>query len=97
MSTFRTALIAGALSLAFGSQVVAAERSAPVARPRAPAATPAFGPSERDIDLANDPHRRWWDTYHAGEAYQAAAALAAHRLFCQDHPSDSTCAGWDWH
>ncbi len=91
MMDFRWALLAGAITLVIGVQVHAA------AQAPAPATKPANGPSERDIEFANDPHLRWWEAYHPGEKYQAATALAAHRLFCQDHKSDSSCAGWDWH
>jgi hypothetical protein len=51
---------------------------------------------ERDVVIANDVHRTWWNSYHPGDVYDPDRAMPAHRLFCADHPSDSTCAGWDW-
>ena len=94
MSAFRYALSVGLL--VFTAQAYAAQERA-IPPPRANESnTQANGPSERDIELANDPHRGWWDAYHPGETYQAATALAAHRLYCHDHPAEKTCAGWDW-
>ena len=100
MAALRNTLLVGLLGIAvFSHQAHAAAQDRALPPPSAPApnAGPVTGPSERDIELANDPHRSWWDAYHPGETYQAATALAAHRLYCHDHPSEKTCAGWDWH
>ena len=48
---------------------------------------------ERDV-VVTDPHLTWWETYHPGESYERERALAAHRLWCDDHPADASCAGW---
>ena len=41
-----------------------------------------------------DPHRSWWESYHRNEAYDRAAALSAHRAWCDEHPADVSCTGW---
>jgi hypothetical protein len=48
---------------------------------------------ERDV-VVSDPHLVWWHTYHPSEDYDRERALAAHRLWCDDHPADASCAGW---
>lgn len=98
MKTLSYALLAaGAFSLA---ACVTHEREVvhdqPVVHERTVVQQPAPVVHERDVVIGNDVHRTWWDSYHPGELYDPGRALASHRLFCQDHPSDSTCAGWDW-
>ncbi len=51
---------------------------------------------ERQVVVTDDIHHAWWNSYHAGEIYDPALALPAHRLFCENHPGDRTCIGWDW-
>jgi hypothetical protein len=92
-------LAAGALSLA---ACVTREREVvhnqPIVRERTVVhdAPPPAVVREHDVVIANDVHQTWWNSYHPGEMYDPSRAMAAHRLFCADHPSDSTCAGWDW-
>ncbi len=92
MAAFRNGLMIGVFALACATPTwAAAQKQLPApAREQAP-------PVNAEDLIVNEPHRAWWSTYHAGEAYDAPKALSAHRLFCQDHPSDSTCVGWDWH
>ncbi|TAL03906.1 MAG: hypothetical protein EPO08_02985 [Rhodospirillaceae bacterium] len=39
-------------------------------------------------------HRSWSSEQHREEMYERQRALAAHRAWCDDHPSDSSCEGW---
>lgn len=43
-----------------------------------------------------DQHRAWWESQHRAEAYDRDRALAAHRMWCNDHPADVSCSGWDY-
>ena len=72
-------------------------RDTPVVRERTVVQqAPAGVVREREVVVTNDVHHTWWNSHHPGEPYDGARAIAAHRLFCMDHPVDSTCAGWDW-
>src|SRR5690349_3603089 len=100
MKTLQYAIVAvGALSLA---ACVTHERTVvhdtPVVQERTVVehAPPAPVVREREVVITNDVHRTWWNSYHPGETYDVSRAMAGHRLFCMDHPSDTTCAGWDW-
>jgi hypothetical protein len=48
---------------------------------------------QKDVVVV-DPHRDWWDTYHRDEQYDRDRALEAHRMWCDEHPSDTSCHGW---
>lgn len=38
-----------------------------------------------------DHYRGWWNTYHAGEPYDADRAMALHHAWCMDHTLDPGC------
>jgi hypothetical protein len=59
--------------------------------------TPPPGTSTTTVEhtvTAGDPHQAWWRTYHGTEPYDYSRAEAAHRIFCDNNPSDTSCAGW---
>jgi hypothetical protein len=53
--------------------------------------------SDDGNDRYENNHRRWWSEQRHEQAYERHQALSAHRAWCNDHPSDSSCEGWYEH
>jgi len=45
-------------------------------------------------DTYAESHHRWWAEHRQNESYEARHAYHVHRGWCEDHPTDDSCAGW---
>jgi hypothetical protein len=52
--------------------------------------------SEREVVMM-ETRKSMWDTNRDSPDYARNRAINGHRLFCMDHPSDDSCAGWNWY